>query len=409
MISPESCILTLNGGSSSIKFSVYRHVGGKLSLVLSGEMESSGQHPFMLHFTRTRPWYADDAAPTEDPGHQESVSLGSTATSDPSAALSEWLGRQDFYPAITAIGHRIVYGMEHPGPALISTELLEELTRLVSFDPEHLPAEIRLIEKFKALSPDLPQVACFDTSFHFTMPELAKLLPVPRRYSEKGIRRYGFHGLSYAFLLSELERTAGTKKARGRVILAHLGSGASMAAVLDLKPVDTSMGLTPAAGLVMGTRTGDLDPGLAWYFMAAEQMDAAAFSHLVNHESGLLGVSETSGDMRVLHQSSTVDFRAAQAIALFCYQAKKQIGAFAAVLDGVDTLIFSGGIGENDAAVRALICQGLAFLGIELDSEKNIRNESLISAGKTEVRVIKTNEELMIARSVSEVLNLALN
>ena len=258
-------------------------------------------------------------------------------------------------------------GPKYSEPQLITAEMVEELHRLSPFDPEHLPEEILLTEEFHRRYPDLPQVACFDTAFHHDLPRVARLLPIPRRYEAKGVRRYGFHGLSYAFLMEELARLAGAEAAQGRVILAHLGNGASLAAVRDRKPVDTSMSFTPAAGIPMSTRAGDLDPGLLWFLARTEGLTARRFNEMVNFQSGLLGISETSSDMSDLLDLETHDVRAAEAVALFCYQVKKWIGAFAAALGGVDTLIFSGGIGENSPAVRARICDGLGFLGIEIE------------------------------------------
>ena len=253
----------------------------------------------------------------------------------------------------------------------------------------------------------MPQVACFDTAFHRTMPRLATLLPIPRRYDAKGVQRYGFHGLSYSFLMEELGRID-PPAAKGRVILAHLGSGASLAAVRDGRSIDTSMGFTPAAGLVMGTRTGDLDPGLPYYFARTGRMTAPKFQQMVNHQSGLLGVSGTSADVRDLLGREGRDPRAGEAIGLFCYQAKKWIGSFAAALGGLDTLVFTAGIGENAPVIRQRICDGLGFLGIEIDRARNARNAPLISAdaGRVAVRVIHTDEELMIAKSVTRLLQL---
>ncbi|MEO6906348.1 MAG: acetate/propionate family kinase, partial [Abditibacteriaceae bacterium] len=269
--------------------------------------------------------------------------------------------------------------------------------------PEHLPEEIKLIEVFKKRYPKLKQVACFDTSFHSSMPAVAKLLALPRRYYEMGIQRYGFHGLSYAYLMEELKHVAGEDDAKGRVILAHLGNGASLAAVNDGKSKDTSMGFTPTSGLPMGTRTGDLDPGVAWYLMQYENLNPEQFSHLINHESGLLGVSETSADMRELLKIKDKDSRAKEAIELFCYQTKKWIGSFVAALGGLDVLVFSGGIGENSPEVRSAICDNMEFFGIELNEIKNVKNEAVISTNtsKVMVRVIKTNEQLMIAKLVN--------
>jgi acetate kinase len=276
------------------------------------------------------------------------------------------------------------------------------LRRLSPFDPEHLPEEILLTEAFHRRFPELPQVACFDTAFHHDLPRVAQLLPIPRRYEAQGVRRYGFHGLSYAFLMGELARLAGTKAAQGRVILAHLGNGASLAAVHRGKSMDTSMSFTPTAGVPMSTRSGDLDPGLVWYLARTEHLDAKGFNEMVNLKSGLLGVSETSSDMRDLLKHETQDVRAAEAVALFCYEVKKWIGAFAAALGGLDTLVFAGGIGENAPVVRTRICEGLGFLGIQLEERQNATNEGVISAAtsRVSVRVIHTDEEVMIARSV---------
>ena len=256
--------------------------------------------------------------------------------------------------------------------------------------------------------PTVRQVACFDTTFHRTLPRVAQLLPIPRRYDTKGIRRYGFHGLSYAYMLEELARQAGERAAQCRVVLAHLGNGASLAAVHEGRSIDTSMGFTPTAGMPMGTRSGDLDPGLAAYLERSEQLTASDFFAMANHKSGLLGISETSSDMHDLLKREATDVRAAEAVALFCYQAKKYVGAYAAALGGIDTLVFSGGIGENAAAVRARVCEGLGFLGIELDMSRNTAHAKVIStdASRATVRVIRTDEELMIARSVSRVLHL---
>jgi acetate kinase len=292
--------------------------------------------------------------------------------------------------------------MKHTQPELITQGLLDELHRISPLDPDHLPNELELIEAFRRRYPKLPQVACFDTAFHHTMPRVAKLLPLPRRFEAKGIQRYGFHGLSYAYLMEELARLGDPAATHGRVVLAHLGNGASMAAVRDGQSMDTSMGFTPTGGLVMSTRSGDLDPGLAAYLDRTEQMATKPFFEMVNHCSGLLGISETSSDMRDLLQREKQDVRAAEAVALFCYQAKKWLGAFMAVLGGLDTLVFAGGIGENAPAVRARICAGLEGFGIALDQERNLANAGLISesTGHVAVRVIRTDEELMIARSV---------
>jgi acetate kinase len=299
--------------------------------------------------------------------------------------------------------------MTHTAPEIVTQELLDELHRIRPYDPEHLPREIELIEAFRQRHPQLPQLACFDTAFHCDMPRVAKLLPIPRRYDAKGVQRYGFHGLSYAYLMEELARFGDPAATNGRVILAHLGNGASLAAVRDGQSIDTSMGFTPAAGLVMSSRTGDLDPGLVSYLARTEHMSATKFQEMVTNESGLLGISEISSDVRELLARESEDVRAAEAVALFCYQAKKWIGSFAAALGGLDTLVFAAGIGENAPIIRTRICEGLGFLGVELNEVRNAENASLISTkgGRVAVRIIRTDEELMIARSVIRVLGSA--
>jgi acetate kinase len=327
------------------------------------------------------------------------------------SALMDWIEERGGRDALTAVGHRVVHGgPKYSEPQRINAEMVEELHRLSPFDPEHLPEEILLTEAFHRRFPDLPQVACFDTGFHHDLPRVAQLLPIPRRYEAQGVRRYGFHGLSYTFLIGELARLAGTEAAQGRVILAHLGNGASLAAVRDGKSVDTSMSFTPTAGVPMSTRSGDLDPGLIWYLARTEKMSTKQFNEMVNFQSGLLGVSETSSDMRDLLDCETRDVRAAEAIAQFCYQVKKWIGSFAAALGGLDTLVFAGGIGENAAPIRERICDGLGFLGIELDEKRNVANTGVISSetSRIPVRVIRTDEEWVIASMVCRVLGLTI-
>ncbi len=269
---------------------------------------------------------------------------------------------------VTAVGHRVVHGGPRFTAAVrIDAGVLAELRALIPLAPEHAPAEIALIEALTAQRPDVPQVACFDTAFHADLPAATRLLPIPRRYVARGVRRYGFHGLSYAYLrdaLAQLDPAA----ARGRVVLAHLGNGCSLAALRDGRDVDTTMALTPAAGLVMGTRSGDLDPGLAAYLSRVEGLDAAGFDALVNGQSGLLGLSETSADMRDLLAAESSDPRAQEALEVFCLAARKHVAAMAASLEGLDTLVFAGGIGEHAAPIRARVCAGLAHLGVRLDA-----------------------------------------
>ena len=394
MAPAPASVLAINGGSSSIKFAVY-HAGTLSKPSVSGTLDRIGRGGTTLS------WRATEGASRED--HTE-VPDDKPATE----LLIDWLEAREEFAAVNAVGHRVVHGMAHTEPERVTPEVLDELHRATPYAPDHLPREIALIEAFRERHPHLPQVACFDTSFHRSMPPVARLLPIPRRYQVKGVQRYGFHGLSYAYLIEELARTAGPEAARGRVILAHLGNGASMAAVQAGTSIDTSMGFTPAAGLVMSTRTGDLDPGLVSFLARTEQMTAPQFHQMINHESGLLGVSEISSDMRDLLAREADDVRAAEAVALFCYQAKKWVGAFAAALGGLDTLVFSAGIGERSASIRARICEGLGFLGIALDDGRNAAHAAVISsdASRVTVRVIPTNEELMIARSVSRVLRL---
>jgi acetate kinase len=392
----ESRILTINGGSSSIKFALYQ-MAEPLRRGLAGTIDRIGLSGTKLTF------HDSDGKPPE------SRDLESSDHQSAANFLIDWLEGQSGLKSVRAVGHRVVHGMQHTAPELVTQALLDELHRISPCDPDHLPREIELIEAFRRRHSSLPQVACFDTAFHRTMPRVAKLLPIPRRYDAKGIQRYGFHGLSYAYLMEELARLGDPSATKGRVILAHLGNGASLAAVRDGQSLDTSMGFTPTAGLVMSTRSGDLDPGLAPYLARTEKMTTPQFYEMVNHQSGLRGVSETSSDMRDLLAGEAGDVRAAEAVALFCYQAKKWIGSFAAALGGLDTLVFAGGIGENAPVIRARICEGLDFLGIHVDEPRNAKNAPLISTdtGRVAVRVIRTDEELMIARSVGRILNLA--
>ena len=282
-----------------------------------------------------------------------------------------------------------------------------DLKKLIPFAPDHLPEELKAIEAVKNVHPRLPQVVCFDTAFHWEAPKIAKLYPLPRDYWDEGLRRYGFHGLSYAYILQELARNNGAA-GDGRVVVAHLGNGASMAAIRNRSPVDTTMGMTPAGGLMMGTRSGDLDPGAVFYVLnKGSSLDAA--KEVLNERAGLLGVSGISSDMQDLLSKETIDQHAADAIELFCYQARKFLGSLVAVLGGLDTLVFTAGIGQHAPSVRSRICEGLEFLGIGLDSELNNSNASVISTedSPVQVRVMKTNEEIMIARYTNDVISKA--
>jgi acetate kinase len=391
-------ILTINAGSSSIKFAVFEPAAS-LRRVVHGAIERIGLPGTLFVQHGTRP--ADELSRTV------------TAADHASAAgvLMESLRDRLGGGTLIAIGQRVVHGGPRYSDAQpVTPELLRELRGLVPFDPQHLPQQIGLIEALQACEPDVRHVACFDTAFHHDMPRVAQLLAIPRRYAARGLRRYGFHGLSYAYLIEELARTAGTSTARGRIVLAHLGNGASLVAVHEGKSVDTTMGFTPAGGVMMSTRSGDIDPGLLSYFTGAEDMDTDQLSELLNFRSGLLGVSETSSDMRDLLAREASDPGAAEAIALFCYQIRKSVGAFAAALGGLDTLVFAGGIGERAPAVRERICEGLGFLGIQLSAARNGADAGLISTddSRVAVRVIRTDEEQVIAKTVCRVLGITI-
>jgi acetate kinase len=386
-------VLTVNGGSSSVRFAIFEP-GLPPRRLLGGILERIG--------------IAGTRLDLEGGGGERPTPIPVQATDHAAAVeqLLNWLERQPLFASLGGAGHRVVHGMERTQPELVSAGLLQDLRRIIPFDPEHLPREIEIIERLQTRMPALRQVVCFDTAFHAGMPLVATQLPIPRRYAASGVRRYGFHGLSYTYLMQELGRLGDPAVSRGRIILAHLGSGASVAAVRDGRSIDTSMGFTPAAGLLMGTRSGDIDPGVLFYLARSEGKTAAQLNRMLNHESGLRGVSATGSDVRDLLAREASDPRAAEALALFCYQAKKWIGSFAAALGGVDTLVFAGGIGEHAAPIRARICDGMEFLGIKLNAARNAKNAALISSGAVQVRVIATDEQLMIARTVARMLHL---
>ena len=385
---PDASILTINCGSSSIKLALYR--GDQLTV--TGQLSGIGQGQGRFKLASPTATVLDRTL--DLPDHPRAF-----------AALFDWLkGEQS--DGVQAVGHRVVHGgSRFQAPQHVTTELLAEVRRLVPFDPLHLPSEIEGIEAIARLYPHLPQVACFDTAFHVTIPEVARLYALPRRLAEQGIRRYGFHGLSYEYIVQELGRLAGADVAAGRLVIAHLGSGASMAAVKGGRCVDTTMGFTPTGGLVMATRCGDIDPGVLLYLLQSQKLSAEALNDLVNHESGLLGLGGTA-DMRELLERSGKDVSAEQAVAVFCHQARKFVAALSASLGGLDSLIFTAGIGERSAPVRNRICADLGFLGIEVDASRNAANEPVISTkgSRVTVRVIPTNEELMIARHTRRVL-----
>ena len=392
-------VLIVNAGSSSVKWALFQVAASPVRSA-GGRIERIGLPDGMVTF--------GDGATGHDQRRVAQIQDHAAAVQ----VLIEQLEQTGRGLSIQAIGHRVVHGgSRYTNPEVLSAAVIQELRRLSPYDPEHLPAELTLIEALGVRYPTVPQIACFDTGFHQHLPPVARLVAIPRRYEKQGIRRYGFHGLSYAYLMEELERVAGREAARGKVILAHLGNGASLAAVREGVSIDTTMGFTPASGLPMSTRSGDLDPGLVSYLSKTEGMTADQFHHMVNAQSGLLGLSELSSDLRDLLAQESRDTRAAEAVAVFCYQGKKWIGAYAAALGGLDQLVFSGGIGEHASVVRARMCDGLAFLGIQLDPARNEAHDAVISGpgSRVTVRVIHTDEERHIAQSVCRLLSVAGN
>ena len=379
----DHIILCFNSGSSSLKFALYRLDDAAEMRLAGGAVERIGLGDGQL-WVRGADNGVLTKARSDFPDHQRAVQATFSVL------------EQLHLPPPAAVGHRLVHGgPEHTAPERVTSQFMSTLHRLIAFAPLHLPSEIQGIEAVQARLPGLPQVACFDTAFHRRMPEVAQRFPLPRSLWDEGVRRYGFHGLSYEYIVEALGSAA-----RGRVIIAHLGNGASMAAVRDGQPLDTTMGFTPAGGFMMGTRSGDLDPGILLHLMNEQHYDARQIDQLVNHESGLLGVSGTSPDMQTLLERRGSDPTAAQAVEMFCYQLRKHIGALAAALGGLDTLVFTGGIGERAAPVRWEVCAGLEHLGIHLDSQQNATHADPISTPHSAcvVRVIPTNEDLMIAR-----------
>jgi acetate kinase len=310
------------------------------------------------------------------------------------------------YP-LAAVGHRIVHGGPHfSDPEPVTSALLASLRTLVRFAPNHLPDEIDLIEAMHRLRPATPQIVCFDTAFHADLPDVARRLAVPDRYAADGVRRYGFHGLSYTFLLDELQRRTGTPATAQKIVLAHLGNGSSLAAVRNGCSVDTSMGFTPIGGVVMSTRSGDLDPGVVTYIARTTAFDPDQVEHELSHRAGLAALSGGTADMRDLLAREAHDERCRMAVDIFCYAVRKQIGAYAAALGGIDVLVFSGGIGERAALVRSRVCEELRFLGIEIDADRNAADAPIISTStaRVAVHVIPTDEEVVIARSAYRLL-----
>jgi acetate kinase len=390
-------VLTMNRGSASLKSTLYEvamGVGNRAEALVSISVAYSDSAGARLKI-------AD--------GSGTALLDSPVPGSDSNAALEvmfAWLDEHKYLAGLTAAGHRLVHGgARYHDPQRITPEFLSELEKLVPLDPDHLPAAIRGIQFVTKRFPQLTQVACFDTAFHSSLPAVAKMYALPRRFYDEGVRRYGFHGLSFEYIVGEL-RKLDAKQAASRVVVAHLGSGASIVALQDGKSMDTSMGFTPLEGLVMSARSGDVDPGLLLYLLAEKQLSGKEAGTLLNKQSGLLGVSGSTGDMRELLEKAKQDPHAAEAIDLFCYRAKKYIGAYAAALGGLDALVFTGGIGERAPAIRERICKGLDFLGIHLDAARNTANAPVISTtdSRVNVRVIQTNEDLMIVHHVRTVL-----
>jgi acetate kinase len=390
----EGHILTVNAGSSSIKFAIFT-ASDLPQRILSGQVERIGNPDAQLvakHAGKAE----EERQPIQAQTHQKAAE-----------SIARYIHQSLGPDAIAAIGHRVVHGgialLDHQ---LITPDLIDGLRRAQPLDMAHLPREIALIEAFGSSFPGRPQIACFDTAFHRDMPRVARLLPIPRQFTDAGLRRFGFHGLSYTYLLDRLKTLAGAEAAGGRIVLAHLGSGASMAAVRGGKPVDTTMAFTPMAGLVMGTRPGDLDAGLVVYLMKDQKLSPEKMDEFLSDRCGLLGISQISADMRDLLTARATDPRAADAVELFCYQAKKQLCALVAALGGLDTIVFAGGIGEHAPEVRAEICDGLDFLGVKLDASSNSRGGDVISADQSRVtvRIIPTDEEIVIVRIVRSLL-----
>ena len=376
-------VLALNSGSSSLKFGLYRVGSSQTETVLSGEAEAIGAHQSRFFAGDScRNELVTETAPI--PSHGEAIIRIGRLLADSGT------------PAPSAIGHRVVHG----GPTLlrhclIDDSVLRQLKAASAFAPLHTPAALVVIHYAQAHFPGLPQVACFDTAFHAEMPEIARTLPIARELLAMGIRRYGFHGLSCESIVHQLGADM-----PARTVIAHLGNGASVTAVRNGKSIDTSMGLTPTGGVMMGTRSGDLDPGVLLYLLREKHFDAAMLEDLVDHRCGLLGISGTSSDMRLLHAAAPADAAARLAIEMFCYGVRKQVAGMVAALDGIDLFVFNGGIGENDADVRAGICDGLSCVGVSLDAARNRTASNPISTARSScaVRVFASQEDEQIAR-----------
>ncbi|PWK79236.1 acetate kinase [Mucilaginibacter oryzae] len=384
-------LLAINAGSSSIKFSLFS-LAAKIQKIGEGRISRIGLPGMLFEFTENR-LSQTEPLPDEVTDYASAINF-----------VVDWLGNHPLFSQFTVIAHRMVHGMPNCAPAIVNNSLLSRLKKEAGDDPEHLPNEIKLIEAFASRYRQVNQYVCFDSYFHQDMPTVASLLPLPRRFTQSGIRRYGFHGLSYQYIM---QRLTSFGKADGKIIIAHLGNGSSLAAVKDGKSVDTTMGFTPASGLPMSTRSGDIDPGVAWHILKHEGFNADELIRMLNHESGLLGISGSSGDMHDLLSKYATDRFAAEAVDLFCYYVKKSIGAFTAAMGGIDVLVFTGGIGENAPEIRKQICTGLEFLGIKLDDESNQQNKNKISVtgGRVKTYVLPTDEELVMAEIVKELIN----
>ena len=379
-------ILTLNAGSSSIKFALFRAAGG-LPRLASGAVENIGSAPHVIIRAGNAVALDQKFGPDHPLSHE--VLLG---------AVLHWVEDHLGQDRLLAVGHRIVHGgTEFFDPVRLDAKTLSRLAKLNALAPLHEPHNLAAVHAAIALRPNLPQIGCFDTAFHHRMPEVATRFALPRHFHDEGVRRYGFHGLSYEYIASRLREVA-PHLAEGRVIAAHLGNGASLCAMRNGISIDSTMGFTALDGLVMGTRCGALDPGVVLYLLQSRGMSTGDVSNLLYKQSGMLGVSGLSADVRILLASPAPE--AAEALQLFAYSAAKNIASLTAALGGLDALVFTAGIGEHAAPVRAAICARLGWLGIDLSPEANAANEPTISAvdGRVEVRVIPTDEEAVIAR-----------
>jgi acetate kinase len=387
----EPSILVLNVGSSTLKFGLFPLEEGN-DPFLHGVLEYAGREGGQLRLV-----YSGE-------GKQESVQVAATRESA-ATELLDYLERSSLFKSVRAVGHRLVHGgSKLRAPIVVDAAVRAMLEEVVPLAPDHLPTELGAIDEVARFAPNVSQVACFDTAFHSAMPRVARLFGLPRALLDSGVIRYGFHGLSYEYVTESLRQRG---ELPARTIVAHLGNGASIAALRDGIGIDTTMGLTPTGGMVMSTRSGDLDPGILLYLLRSRGFSADDVDDVTKHKGGLLGISDSSSDVRDLLAACAKDPKAEEALGVFCYQAKKFIGGYAAALGGIDALVFTGGVGERSPDVRARICEGLGFLGIEIDAASNGENAETISASGSNVRVrtIRTNEEAMIARHTRQAVN----